>query len=131
VTSLTDDVARIRDTTDFVLARDPLRPGLSFSERRARTRLNLGRARQVLDECSVTATTHNGVESHDRESLRAEVAMLERQLTATALHESTASIEAAVGVVYRIEQMVMQQCGDSTLDRALLLIGRRYEANRQ
>jgi tetratricopeptide (TPR) repeat protein len=131
VASLSDDAARIRDTTDFVLAHDPLRPGLSLRERRSRARLNLGRALQVLDECHSTSSADGGVESRDRDSLRAEGVMLEHQLSGGAMDDSTASLEQAVDVVYRIEQMVIDECGGSSLDRALLLIGRRYEANQQ
>ena len=42
------------------------------------------------------------------------------------------SIDAGLNVMYRIEQRTAETCGQgSAFDHALLLIGRRYEADRQ
>lgn len=125
------DLQRMRATTDFVLERDPMRPGLPLRERRARAVLNLARARQALEACDTPSAARRDIGRYDRQSLRAEAAMLEPLLGGAApRRDSTDTIEQAQDLVYRIEQQVVARCGGSLLDRALLLIGSRDRDNR-
>ena len=57
---------------------------------------------------------------------------MEPELTAERLRRTPESIDTAVNLIYRIEQQTVDTCGQgSAFDRALLLIGRRHEADRQ
>lgn len=129
--SSSGEVVRMRATTDLVLARDPMRPGLSFRERRARATLNLAHAHQVLEECKTPSLASSDVGPYDREGLLAEATALEPRLGAVAARDSTETIEQAEELVYRIEQQIIARCGGAILDQALMLVGRRYEDNPQ
>jgi hypothetical protein len=108
-----------------------MRPGLPLRERRARAVLNLARARQALEACDTPSAARRDIGRYDRQSLRAEAAMLEPLLGGAApRRDSTDTIEQAQDLVYRIEQQVVARCGGSLLDRALLLIGSRDRDNR-
>ena len=57
---------------------------------------------------------------------------MEPELTPERLRRTPESIDTAVNLIYRIEQQTVDTCGQgSAFDRALLLIGRRHEADRQ
>jgi hypothetical protein len=131
VTSPSDRVSEIQAITALVLTRDPLRPGLSFRARRERTILAFQRATTVLDECIIAQRAANQTTDHDLQSLRDEAMAFEPELAVARLRRSPNAFEAAVDLVYRIEQRVVEACGRaSVFDRALLLVGRRYEAGR-
>jgi len=126
--SASEDVTRMRATTDLVLARDPMRPGLPFGQRRARATLNLAHARQALDECTASSKAAGKVEPSDRERLLAEAAVLGPHLGGVAARpDLTETIEQTQRLVYEIEEQVIARCGGSLLDQALLLIGRLYQ----
>jgi tetratricopeptide (TPR) repeat protein len=121
-------VSELRVVADFVLTRDPLRPGLSLRQRQERAMVGLSRAVEVLDHCVGKPQTN----SKAFESLRAEASALEPKLALGTLRRFPDSIETSVDLVYRIERQAVDSCGPpSPRDRALLLIGRRHEADRQ
>ena len=65
-------------------------------------------------------------------SLRTEASALEPELALRRVGRAPDAIEAGVHLIYRIEQRTAEACGQgSPFDRALLLIGRRYETDRQ
>jgi hypothetical protein len=121
-------VLELRLVADLVLTRDPLRPGLSLPQRQERAMVGFSRAAEVLDHCASTSPTRGKA----FESLRAEVSALKPKLALVALRRFPESIETSVDLVYRVEQQAVDSCGPrSALDRALLLIGRRHQADRQ
>lgn len=123
-------VSELRDVTEFVLSRDPLRPGLPFSERQARLQVDFARAMERLDSCQ--ALSAGGSAQAPLEALRAEAKALEPELAPRRLRRSPDTIETGFELVYRIEQQTVDDCGQaSLLDRALLIIGRRHDAERQ
>ena len=129
--SSSDDVPRLKATTDLILARDPMRPRLAMSERLTRAALNLTRARQALDECDAPPAARDDIGPYERESLQAEAALIESRLReAPARRDSTEAIEQVQELVYRIERQTVARCGGSTLDQALLLIGTRDQNER-
>ena len=86
------------------------------------------RALEALDDC----VTKQPAANNAFESLRAEAGALEPELTPERLRRTPESIDTALNLIYRIEQQTVDTCGQgSAFDRALLLIGRRHEADRQ
>ena len=121
-------LSELRAVTDLVLTRDPLRPGLSLRQRQERVMAGFRRAVEELDACvTKQPAAHNAFES-----LRAEAGALEPELALGRLRRTPESIDTALNLIYRMEQQTLDTCGQgSAFDRALLLIGRRHEADRQ
>jgi hypothetical protein len=118
------EVARLLGVSESVLAGDPHQVDLSFAERRHRLAKAVRRARERIDEClSLQGNVSQFVGPFT--SLRGEAAAFEP--STKKLHLSSATIEAGMHLVYRVEQQTARACPPSTLDRALLLIGRQYE----
>jgi tetratricopeptide (TPR) repeat protein len=128
VKSPSSHVLELREINDLVLTADPLRPGLSLPQRRERVISGLRRALQALDDCIVKQPANN----HVFEALRSEAVALEPQLALVKLRRTPESIDIALNVIYRIERQTDDACGPGSLyDRALLLIGKRHEPDRQ
>ena len=86
------------------------------------------RALEALDDCVTRKPTANNA----FESLRIEAGALEPELALGRLRRTPESIDTTVNLIYRMEQQTLATCGQgSAFDRALLLIGRRHEADRQ
>jgi hypothetical protein len=110
------------------LTRDPLRPGLSLRQRRDRVMAALSAALNALDACGA------GQPQADKafHPLRAEAIPLEAALSLQRIRRAPETIDTALTLIYRMEQQAAASCGQgSALDRALLIIGRRHEADRQ
>ena len=121
-------VLELRVITDLVMTRDPLRPGLPLRQRQERVMAGFRRALDALDDCAM----RRPAASQALESLRAEADALKSELTLEKLRRTPESIDTALNLIYRVEQQTMNSCGQGTpFDRALLLIGRRHEADRQ
>lgn len=123
--------ARARDllsVADQVINRDPLRKGLSLGQRQERMVAALTRASETLAACSAA---HAG-SSDTWQPLRAEADAASAALTLRQLRSTPEALDNALDLVYRIEQQTQAACGDgSAFDRALLLIGRRHDADRK
>lgn len=86
------------------------------------------RALEALDDC----VTKKPAANNTFDALRTEAEALEPELTPERLRRTPESIDTALSLIYRIEQQTVDTCGQgSALDRALLLIGRRHEVDRQ
>jgi hypothetical protein len=86
------------------------------------------RALEAVDDCVTKKPAANSA----FDALRAEAGALGPELTSKRLGRTPESIDAALNLIYRIEQRTADTCGQrSAFDRALLLIGRRHEADRQ
>ena len=86
------------------------------------------RALESLDDC----VAKKPAATNAFDSLRAEAGALEPELALERLRRTPESTETALHLIYRIEQQTADRCGQgSAFDRALLLIGRRHEADRQ
>jgi tetratricopeptide (TPR) repeat protein len=121
-------LSELRALTDLVLSHDPLRPGLSLRQRQERVLAGFRRAAESRDACATTRPAAGAV----FESLRAEAGALEPELALGRLRRTPESIETALHLINRMEQQTLYTCGQgSVLDRALLLIARRHEADRQ
>jgi tetratricopeptide (TPR) repeat protein len=118
----------LREVADLVLTRDPLRPGLALRQRQERVLAGLRRALAVLDDCA----NKQPANSRALESLRAEASELEPKLALERVRRTPESVDAGLNLIYRIEQRTAEMCGQgSAFDRALLLMGRRHDADRQ
>jgi tetratricopeptide (TPR) repeat protein len=121
-------VLELRSVTDLVLTRDPLRRGLSLRQRQDRVMAGFRRALAALDDC----VARHPSASSSFAALRAEAGALEPELALERLRRTPESTDSALTLIYRIEQQTAETCGQgSPFDRALLLIGRRHEADRQ
>jgi tetratricopeptide (TPR) repeat protein len=121
-------VRELRAIADLVLARDPLRPGLSLRQRQERVMAGFMRALEILNDC----TNKQPANSSGLESLRSEASALEPDLSLDRVRRTPESIDTGLNMIYRIEQRADEICGQgSDFDRALLLIGARHEAERQ
>lgn len=116
----------LREVSDLVLSRDPLRPGLSLPQRQQRVMLGFTRALEVLDECAGTPPADRAA----LEALRSEAKQLEPELALSNIRRRPESIDFALRLIYRVETSTSDACGQrSAVDRALILIGRRHEAD--
>jgi tetratricopeptide (TPR) repeat protein len=121
-------ILELREVADLVLTRDPLRPGLALRQRHERVLSGFRQALAVLDDCANKQPANSGA----LESLRAEASELEPKLALERVRRSPESIDAGLNLIYRIEQRTAEMCGQgSAFDRALLLMGRRHDADRQ
>jgi tetratricopeptide (TPR) repeat protein len=116
-------MADLREVARLVLAGDPLAPRLRAAERRRRLIAAFQQATSRLEMCLAMATAGAAPRL---ESLRDESRVL-----ATALNRRGTPrdvIDDGVDLVYRIERAAEQGCAvpAEPLDRALLVIGRRY-----
>ena len=110
----TPELAELKQTAHLVRARDPLLPRLRFAERVRRLRENLQHAMMRLDACTDPA-----------DALRAEARTLQAQLRRQA-PQDVEMIEAGMDLVARIERVTERCAPVEAIDRALVLIGRRY-----
>ena len=86
------------------------------------------RALEALDDCVIKQPAA----SNAFDALRAEAGALEPELTLERLRRTPESIDTALNLISRIEQQTVDTCGQgSAFDRALVLIGRRHETDRQ
>jgi Flp pilus assembly protein TadD len=120
----------MREIADLVLERDPLRPGLSLPARHERVVLDVDRARHLLERCRTSPGRRPSDATLD--ALTSEIRTLEPRLSLKGLRRSPEIVDRAVDLVYRVAQQTVDVCADATtLDRALLIIGRRRDAERQ
>jgi Tfp pilus assembly protein PilF len=123
--------AAVRETlevADLVLSRDPLAGRIRWAARRRRVADNLSYAEGRLDACS---NAHAGAATGptDAAMLRNEATWFKRRLKSGAEDEDT--VEDGVDLVSRIARLIVERCPPAApLDRALILIGRRHEAER-
>jgi Flp pilus assembly protein TadD len=111
---------------DLVLERDPLRPRLSLRDRWDRLTAGLVRTRERLDACLVDDRPLT--EDRKRlESLRAEIIAFERAHTHPLRDRAIEPVEAGLNLVYHAEQQTAGCSPLSALDRALLVVGDRYD----
>lgn len=121
-------IDKMREVADLMLTRDPLRPGLTLRQRQERVLAGFRRALAVLDDCANKQPANSGA----LESLRAEASELEPKLALERVRRTPESIGAGLNLIHRVEQRTVEMCGQgSAFDRALLLMGRRHEADRQ
>jgi tetratricopeptide (TPR) repeat protein len=118
-----------RDVLDLTLSRDPLAARIGSAERRRRLLANLEHAQERLSGC---VSRHQGTPATvDEIGLQNEATGLDAQLRSGGALDQD-GIEAGVELIDRIERSVVQSCSPATtLDRALLLIGRRHGAESQ
>jgi len=123
-------LAELRDIADFVLERDPLRPQLSFRNRWDRLRLATSRARERLAACFGSPSLEPQ-RRRDLESLGARIAALEAAHRRRSRERAIEPIEMGLSLVYQIERQTAGCAAASPLDRALLLVGDRYDIDRR
>jgi hypothetical protein len=117
-------LADLRTVSDLVLSHDPLRPGLSFVERRRRLTVTVSRVLERADACPAG----NG---SALDSIRSDAHALAPSLAPRALRVRADAIDATLNAIYRLELRLSASCGEeSPLDRAIVLIGRRHEGDR-
>lgn len=115
--------------TELVLTSDPLGAGLTFAERRRRLAVVVRHVVESLEACRAADSDRGHV---NLDALRTEARSFESTLSSKTARRSPDTIETGVRLMYRIEQQTAQPCAPpSSLDRAVLLIGRRHESDAQ
>jgi tetratricopeptide (TPR) repeat protein len=117
--------ASLLETTRMVLSSDPLRRGLSGSERARRTRRAFDQALERLEDCAArrgVALQAKGGET-DLQKLYAAANHLEPRLREFALRRDSDLVSTTLDLVFQIEMTTEQECGaPQGLDQALLLL---------
>jgi tetratricopeptide (TPR) repeat protein len=117
-----EDVVTTREVADAVLSNDPLANRLGSTERRRRLTANFTYARNRLASC---LEEHGSLPTSDALTLLSEAQAFEPRLMPPVLEQDV--VEMGADLVDRIERLVLQRCGmPTTLDRALVLIGRQH-----
>lgn len=130
--SRSPDLQRLRETTKFVLSRDPLAPRLGTEERVRRLTEDLKFVLDELQSCII-----NKQEDQNSllvlEPLLAELADgLEAQFQPKALRRDAEGFRTGLNLIQRSETATSQICGESSpLHNALLLIGKKYGVTEQ
>jgi Flp pilus assembly protein TadD len=116
------DVVTTREVVDAVLSNDPLANRLGATERRRRLAANFTYAQDRLASC---LEQYGALPTGDGPALLSEVQAFEPRLMPSVLEQDV--VEMGADLVDRIERLVVQRCGmPTTLDRALVLIGRQH-----
>lgn len=113
------EVLAALELTQLIADLDPSGRRLSLRARTSRVRKAIGIARARLDACAASTNGAAGVE------LRRELDALAPAFAGPFVRE-VENIDAAMDVVFRIEEAAAADCGEPTgADRALLLLGRQ------
>ena len=120
-----EGVATLREVSEFVLESDPLEPRLAVSERSRRLLMMFEQATASLAICLADPSV-GGRES--LEVLQVETADFDAAVAEQRPGDLRDLIDEGVDLVYRIERSIELRCSTpiTSLDRALLLIGRRH-----
>jgi tetratricopeptide (TPR) repeat protein len=122
-------VAELLPIVEFVISADPLRPRLTYRERQRRLSRALAHLTTRLTAC-LGAPSPEGAGSLD--ALRVEAQALASAVARNVRPRSLNLIEDGMELVVRIERALPRSCAPpGPYDRALLLIGRLHETNRQ
>lgn len=124
---LSPQAATAHTISGLVLSRDPLRPGLALEERRRRLVADVAAARERVSMVLMHAADEQA--RHRLERLRDSASDLDATLRPENLRQFPDAIDAAVREIYRIEQGTASDGALSSIDQALLIIGRRHEAD--
>jgi cellulose synthase operon protein C len=124
---LSSQAATAQTISGLVLSRDPLRPGLGLEERRRRLVSDVASARARVATVLMQVTDDRDRERLER--LRESTTGLDATLRAENLRQFPDAIDAAVREVYRIEQEAASYGAPAAIDQALMIIGRRHEAD--
>jgi tetratricopeptide (TPR) repeat protein len=122
VAEASEDLTTTREVADAVLSNDPLANRLGSTERRRRLTANFTFAQNRLASCFEEP---GSLPTSDALTLLNEAQTFEPRLMPSVLEQDV--VEMGVDLVDRIERLVLQRCGTpTTLDRALVLIGRQH-----
>ncbi len=117
------DARTTRELVDLVLSRDPLATRIGSAVRRQRLVADISYVHQRLQSC-----IERGNSSADSAAMASEVGSFETQLSSPGAVEQD-TVEAGVDLFERVGQEIAARCGPATaLDQALVLIGRRHQA---
>jgi tetratricopeptide (TPR) repeat protein len=123
----TEDVKDMQQIADLVISKDPLADRLTTVERQRRLREDFEYARDRLAACS--SEQRGATPTESQAALQHEVQAFAARLKPPRIRESE-TVDAAIDLVYRIEQEIATACPPSMpMDRALMLIGRRHGAD--
>ena len=112
--------------TEMILNTDPLSPHLTREERGRRLRIGFDQALATLEAC--LSRSGGPVAAPDLEALHSTAIATRPQLKPHAIGRDSEALESGIDLVTRMEEGVASRCGEPEgLDRALLLIGRKYK----
>jgi len=118
-----DDVARMREIVDLILASDPLASRIGSAERRRRLTASLDYVEQRLGACRDAASA--APTGNPGAALEQEAASVRQQLKSSTVDQDL--IESGIDLFGRIEQHLAKACAPlSSRDQALALIARSH-----
>ena len=120
--------AQLLETTHLIESSDPLLPRLTFQERAARLTTALDQSVKHLEECAGKDQLAPAPQPSESEQLRTEALALMLTITPANLRQDPELVRTGADLVFKIEEKAAGSCGDPQgLDRAILLIGRKYK----
>ena len=121
----TETVQQLLSLTKTILTADPLSPRLTREERSHRLQLGFDQAVATLEACINRTGNHSNLT--ELNAMHAEALAMRPQLKVAKLRRDADLLDSAVDLIGRIEEAARVDCGEPEgLDRALLLIGRKY-----
>ncbi len=120
--------ANLLETTRLIGSSDPLTPHLSWQKRAERLAAALDQSVNRLKSCMDKQTGGTASQPSELGLLMNEALALRPAITPGKLREDPENLRTGADLVFRIEEETSGRCGEPAgLDRALLLIGRRYK----
>ncbi len=121
--------AQLLETTHLIESSDPLLPRLTFQERAGRLTAALDQSVKHLEDCAGKGPlVPGGPQTSEPEQLRNEALALKLTITPEKLRQDPELVRTGADLAFKIEEKATGSCGQPQgLDRALLLIGRKYK----
>jgi tetratricopeptide (TPR) repeat protein len=123
----TDQVRQVLSLTSMILSSDPLAPHLNQEERSQRLELGIKQALVRLQAC-IGLSAKDDTHEASLGALQDEAAAMQKKLKVTKVRRDAEQLSTGVELIARIEEATRLSCGEPEgIDRALLLIGRKYK----
>ncbi|MGH9422311.1 MAG: tetratricopeptide repeat protein, partial [Thermoanaerobaculia bacterium] len=120
--------AQLLETTRLIESGDPLLPRLTYQERAGRLTSALDQSLKRLEDCAATKQPVAAAQPSESDQLRTEALAMKLTITPETLRHDSELARAGADLVFKIEEETNGKCGEPQgLDRALLLIGRKYK----
>jgi len=118
---------QLLDTAKMILSNDPLAPHLAREERNRRVLVDFGQSLRRLQSCLNQRSSKTNSTSSGLEQLQADALAMQSKLQMRNLRRGPELLRAGMELISKIEETTNASCGEAEgLDRALLLIGRKY-----
>lgn len=130
------EVTGALDTTRLILAWDPEAAGLTYVQRRERARHDLAQAISRVESCAksrgIDLSSEAGGSIDDLAAEDAGAKIAQQGISDRNLARHPENLETAINLIFEIESVTAQTCGQATgLDRALEILEARRQSREQ